>query len=86
MVMLPWVPSGPRMTVALRQHPREGQATDFPAASLADTQAPHDLGVIGLSSEADEKTWSFQRMVVAASLVSAALWLGIGALVVKALS
>lgn len=74
------------MTVALRQYPREGQAADFPAASSVDTQAPHDLGVIDLSSEADEKTWSFQRMVVVASAVSAALWLGIGALVVKALS
>lgn len=74
------------MTVAFRQHPREGQAADFSAASLADSQAPHDLGVIDLSSEADEKTWSFQRLVVVASVVSAALWLGIGALVVKALS
>lgn len=74
------------MTVALRQHVREEQAADIPTRPFADTQAPYDLGVIDLSSEADERTWSFQRMVVVASVASAALWLGIGALLLKALS
>ena len=74
------------MTVALRQHPREAQAADFQTGSFADTQAPYDLGGIDPSSEADERTWSFRRMVVVASVASAALWLGIGALLLKALS
>jgi len=30
--------------------------------------------------------WSFQRMIVVASAVSVALWLGLGAVVLKALS
>jgi hypothetical protein len=72
------------MNVALRQ-PRQRQVADFPAAHpLAEAQARQAVGAMDLSS--DEQSWSFQRMIAVAGAVSVVLWLGLGALVWKALT
>ena len=75
------------MTVALRRHPREGQVADRPAGHLLpDEPTRHEVSAIDLSSGVVDEKWSFQRMVVVAGAVSVALWLGLGALVLKALT
>jgi len=73
------------MSIALRQHSRQEAQTDFPPTRPAvDAYAQHDVGALDTSGQ--ERGWSFQRMIAVAGGISAVLWLGLGALVWKAIS
>jgi hypothetical protein len=67
------------MTIALRQPLADRHLADVQATPEADA---HDLAYEGFEAA----TWSFQRMITVAGAISAVLWLGLGAVVWKALT
>lgn len=73
------------MTIALRQ---PLPLTDAAASDqLASGQTRPEAGVAPRSYDAaQEQKWSFQRMIAVTGVISVVLWLGLGALVWKALS